>query len=172
MMVRCNAIIAMSAPVDSESAAASASVSITYMPMPMVRCNAMAWTDETEGRLKVLVTRSDPVAGTVAMMEEQAVPRARFTGTTAEKRFMERKWCEKLWQAMSRVEKRRSIATARAVERAAKRQCKKDERQTEALPAKARDWSAHAESVTRTVPLVEECLSEAHALSKSGQVQV
>ena len=55
-------------------------------------------------RLKVLVTRSDPVAGTAAMTEEQAVPRARFTGTTAEKRFMERKWCEKLWQAMQRVE--------------------------------------------------------------------
>ncbi len=103
----------------------------------------MAWTDETEERLKVLVTRSDPVAGTVSMTEERAVPRARFTGITAEKRNMERKWCEKLRQAMSRVEKRRSIATARAVERAAKRQCKKDERQTEALLAKARDWSAH-----------------------------
>ncbi len=57
--------------------------------------------------------------------------------------FMERKWCEKLRQAMSRVEKHKSIATARAVTRAAKRQCKKDERQTEALLAKARDWSAH-----------------------------
>ncbi len=44
---------------------------------------------------------------------------------------------------MSRVEKRKSIATARAVERAAKRQCKKDERQTEALLAKVRNWSAH-----------------------------
>jgi hypothetical protein len=34
--------------------------------MQLVRCNAMAWTDETEeegARLKVLVTRSDPVAG-------------------------------------------------------------------------------------------------------------
>jgi hypothetical protein len=56
---------------------------------------------------------------------------------------MERKWCEKLRQAMSRVEKRKRITTARAVERAAKRQCKKDEWQTEALLAKARDWSAH-----------------------------
>jgi hypothetical protein len=87
--------------------------------------------------------------------------------------FMESKWCEKLWQAMSRVEKRRSIATSRAVERATKRQCKKDERQTEALLAKARDWSAYvfnpqsAESVTRNAPLVEECLSEARALAKS-----
>jgi hypothetical protein len=52
------------------------------MPVPMVRCNAMAWTDETDGRLKVLVTRSDPVVGTVAMMEERAVPRARFTAST------------------------------------------------------------------------------------------
>jgi hypothetical protein len=141
----------------------------------MVRCSAMAWTDETEGRLGVLVTRSDAVAGTAAVTEERAVPRARFTGTAAEKRFimMERKWCERLRQAMSRVEKRRSIATARAVERAAKRKCKKDERQTEALLAKARDWSAHvfdpqsAESVTRKAPLVEECLSEARALAKS-----
>ncbi len=140
-MVRCNA---MSAPVDGESAAAaSASVSVAYMPVPMVRCNAMAWTDETEGRLKVLVTRSDPVAGTAAMTEDRAMLRARFTGTTAEKRFMECKWCEKLRQAMSRVEERRSIATARAVERAAKRQCNKDELQTEALLAKARDWSKH-----------------------------
>ncbi len=41
--------------------------------MPMARCNAMAWTDETEGRLKVLVTRSDPVAGATAVTEEQAI---------------------------------------------------------------------------------------------------
>jgi hypothetical protein len=141
---------------DESAAAASASVSVTYMPVPMVRCNAMAWTDEMEGRLlKVLVTRSDPIAGTVTVTEERSVPRVRFTGTTAEKCFMECKWCEKLWQAMSRVEKRKSITTARAVERAAKRQCKKDERQKEALLAKERNWSAHvfdpqsAESVTR-----------------------
>jgi hypothetical protein len=44
---------------------------------------------------------------------------------------------------MSRVEKRKSIATARAVECAAKRNCKKDELQTVVLLAKARDWSAH-----------------------------
>jgi hypothetical protein len=168
----------MSAPIiiDDESAAAAAvSVSgVTNMPVAMVRCNAMAWTDEAEGRLKVLVTRSDPVAGTM-MVEEQAVPRARFTGTAraAEKRFMELKWYEKLWQAMSRVEKHKSIITNRAVERAAKRQCKKDEHQTGALLAKASDWSAHvfdpkcADSVTRKAALVEECLSEARALAKS-----
>ncbi len=86
---------------------------------------------------------------------------------------MERRWCERLRQATSRAEKRRSIATARAVERAAKRQCKKDGRQTEAPLAKARDGSAHvfdpqsAESVARKGPLVEECLSEARALAKS-----
>jgi hypothetical protein len=33
----------------------------------MVRCNVMAWTDKTEGLLKVLVTRRDPVAGTTAV---------------------------------------------------------------------------------------------------------
>jgi hypothetical protein len=68
---------------------------------------------------------------------------------------------------MPRVQKRKSRATARAVERAAKRQYKEDERQTEALLAKARDWSAHVsdpksvESVTR-----KECLNEARALAK------
>jgi hypothetical protein len=107
-MVRCNA---MSALVDEESAtAAPASAGVTtttYMSMPMVRCNAMSWTDETEGLLKVLVTRRDLVTGAVTVTDEQAVPRAHFTGTVAEKRFMERKWCEKLRQAMSRVEKRR-----------------------------------------------------------------
>jgi hypothetical protein len=174
MMVRCNA---MSAPIivdDESAAAAAASVScVTNMPVPMVCCNAMAWTDETEGRLRVLVTRSDPVAGTRMVEEQAVVPRARFTGTAAEKRFMERKWYEKVWHAMSRVEKRKSITTARAVERAAKRQCKKDKRQTEALLAKASDWSAHvfdpkcADSVTRKAALVEECLSEARALAKS-----
>jgi hypothetical protein len=119
------------------------------------------------------VTRSDPV--TVTVMEEQAVQRAHFTGTVAEKHFMERKRCQKLRQAMSRVEKRKSIASARAVERAAKRKCKKkepalsDELQTEALLAKASDWSAHmfdplrADSVTCKAALVEECLSEARA---------
>jgi hypothetical protein len=132
----------MSMPVDDESAAAAASVGVN-VPVPMVCCNAMAWTDETEGRLRVLVTCSDSVAGTVAVMEKQAVQCACFTGTAAEKRVLERKWCKELWQAMLLVEKRKSIAAARAVERAVKRQCKTDERQTEALLAKARDWSAH-----------------------------
>ncbi len=68
----------MSMPVDNENAVAAASVSV-YMPVPTVRCNAMAWTDVTEGRLKVLVTRGDPVAGTMVVTEEQTVPRARFT---------------------------------------------------------------------------------------------
>ncbi len=66
-----------------------------------------------------------------------------------------------------RVQMRKNSLTIRAVERAAKRQCKKVERQTKALLAKARDWSAHvfdplsAESVTRQAPLVKECLQEA-----------
>ncbi len=112
-----------------------------------------------------MVTQRDLVTGAVTVTEEQAVQRAHFKGTFAEKCFMERKWCEELRQAMSRVEKRKSIATTRAVERAAKRQCKKDERQMEALLAKARNWSAHvfdpqrADSVTCKAALVEECLS-------------
>jgi hypothetical protein len=59
------------------------------------------------------------------------------------------------------------------LERAAKRQCKTDEGQTEALLAKVRDWSAHvfdpkrADSMTRKAALVNEFLNEAHALAKS-----
>ncbi len=79
-----------------------------------------------EGLLRVLVTRRDLVTGAVTVTEEQAAPRVHFTGTVAEKRFMERKWCKKLWQAMSRVEKRKSITTSRAMQCTAKRQCKKD----------------------------------------------
>ncbi len=41
------------------------------------------------------------------------------------------------------VDKRKRSASVRAVERAAKRQCKTDERQTEALRAKMRNWAEH-----------------------------
>ncbi len=59
----------MSMPVDDGAAAVgSSSGANRAMPkMPMVRCNAITWTDETEGAaLKLLVTRSDPdpVTGT------------------------------------------------------------------------------------------------------------
>jgi hypothetical protein len=63
---------------------------------------------------------------------------------------------------MQRVQMCKNRLTTRAVERAAKRQCKKDARQTKALLAKARDWSTHvfdplsAESVTRQEQLVKE----------------
>ena len=84
----------------------------------------MAWTHETEeGRLKVLVTRSDPVAGTIAVTEEQAIPRAPLTGTTAERRYIERKWRKRLWKTMPRVQMRKNCLIIRAVEHAAKRQC-------------------------------------------------
>ncbi len=69
--------------------------------------------------------------------EEQVMQRMALTGTPAERLYMERKWWEWRWQSMPRVQKRYSHATARAVERAAKRQCKRDKRQTEALLAKA-----------------------------------
>ncbi len=111
-MVRCNA---MSVLVDEEESAtagaSSASAGVTNMPMPMMRCIAISWTDKEAGRLRVLVTRRDLVTGTVTVTEEQTVQRAHFTGTVAEKRFMESKWCEKLWQAMLRVDKRKHIAT-------------------------------------------------------------
>ncbi len=87
-----------------------------------------------------MVTLRDLVTGATTVTEEQAVQRAHFTGTVAEKRFMERRWCKR--QAMLRVDKRERNASIRAVDRAAKRQCKKDERQTEALLAKMRNWSA------------------------------
>ncbi len=148
-MVRCNA---MSAFVEEEESAAaacasSACVGVTtnnkIMPMPMVRCSAMSWTDTEAGLLRVLVARRDLVTGETTMTEEQTVQRAQYTGTVAEKRFMERRWCERLRQAMLRVNKRKRSASIRAVERAAKRQCKKDELQTEALRATMRNWTEH-----------------------------
>ncbi len=69
------------------------------MPMPMVRCNAVSWTDEEAGRLRVLATRRDLVTGAVTVTQEQAVhlrSMKRFPGTVAEDRFMERRWCERL----------------------------------------------------------------------------
>jgi hypothetical protein len=105
-MVRCNA---MSALVDEEESAAAGASSACYgvtttttndMPMQMVCCNAMSWTDEEVGRLRVLVTRRNLVTGATTVTEDQTVQRAHFTGSVAEKRFMERWWCEKLWQAM------------------------------------------------------------------------
>ncbi len=107
--------------------------------------------------------------------EKTMIPHARLTGTAAERRSMERKWCERLWQAMPSLptRMRRNRLTIRAVERAAKRQRKRDERQTKALLAKARDRRAHvldplgAESVARQAALVKECLREARALAKS-----
>jgi hypothetical protein len=82
----------------------------------MVLCNAMAWTNETKERMKVLVTRSDPVAGTEVTTEEQLTPSMALAGTPAERLYMERKWWERLWQAMQRVQKgkSRSTVTARA----------------------------------------------------------
>jgi hypothetical protein len=44
---------------------------------------------------------------------------------------------------MQRVEQSKSSNTARVVERAAKRQCKKDKHQMEVLLAKTRNWSEH-----------------------------
>ncbi len=97
----------MSMPVDNGAAAVGSSS--WAMLMPIVRCNAMAWMDETEGPVpKVLVTRSDPAAGTAVTTEEQAMPRMALTGTPVERRYMERKWWERLCQAMTRVQKRKS----------------------------------------------------------------
>ena len=118
----------------------------------------MAWTDAESGQHKVLAVRRDPVTGDTTMTEEQAVERAHYTGSPAEKKFMERRWCELLRQAMLRVDKRKRSASVRAVERAAKRQCKKDERQTEALRAKIHPYSFFLENLTKFLEL-ENCAS-------------
>jgi hypothetical protein len=127
MMLRCDAT---PMPVDDDArrgssnnsdGAACSAMGCSYPHKPMVRCKATAWADETEegGRLKVPVTRSDPVAGTaVVVTEEQAIPRARLTGTGAERRSMARKRCERLWQAMQHVQMRENRLTVRAVGRA------------------------------------------------------
>jgi hypothetical protein len=86
MMVQCNA---MSMLVNYGAAAVSSSSRALLM---MVSCNAMVWADETEGRTKVPVTSSDPVAGTAVTTEEQVMQRMALTGTPAKRRYMERKW--------------------------------------------------------------------------------
>ncbi len=113
----------------------------------------MAWTDETEG-LKVLVTRTVAQAAQRLCCRHHSGDRGEgdtvhipLTGT----RYMKSKWWTKLWQAMSRIEKRKCIDTARAVERAAMRQCKKDGGQAEALL------------------VVMKCLNEVRALAKSNR---
>ena len=63
----------------------------------------------------------DPVTGATVVTEERTVPPLPLTGTKAERRYMERKWCEKLWRAMPRVQRRKSLDVARVLERAAKR---------------------------------------------------
>ncbi len=116
-MVRCNAMSAfveeeeISAPsaAGASSSAQRVGVNTTLnMPMPMVRCSAMSWTDtEAAGQLRVLVARRDLVTGDTTMTEEQTVERAHHTGSPAKKRFMEHRWCERLRQAMLRVDKRK-----------------------------------------------------------------
>ncbi len=73
----------MSALVEEESATAAASsesagvtATSTDMPMQMVRCNAVSWTDEEVGLLRVWVTRRNLVTGAVTVTEEQTVQRA------------------------------------------------------------------------------------------------
>jgi hypothetical protein len=166
----------MSAFVEEEEERESAFSHAAEGGAPAQRYSAtmMAWTDAESGQHKVLAVRRDPVTGDTTMTEEQAVERAHYTGSPAEKKFMERRWCELLRQAMLRVDKRKRSASVRAVERAAKRQCKKDERQTEALRAKMRNWAEHmfeakcAISVTCKAALVEECLKDARATAKSA----
>jgi hypothetical protein len=146
IMVQCNA---MSMPVDNDASSGAASVSSNYH-MPMVHCNEMAWTDETEeGLLKVLVTRRNPDTGAAVTTAEQTMPRMALTGKPAERRYKERKWWKRLWQAMPRVQKRKSCSTVLAVEHAAKCQCKKDECQTDALLA---NWQGQGLARARVRP--------------------
>ncbi len=72
-------------PVDDDASSGAASRVSSNSHALMVRCNATAWTDETEeGRLKVLVTRSDPVTGAAVTTAEQTMPRMALMGTPAE----------------------------------------------------------------------------------------
>ncbi len=123
----------------------------------MMCCKVMAWTDE-RAELKVLVRSSEPIVSTTVVTEEKEVQRMLLTGTAAEKRYMEREWWARLWQTMQRVQNRE---TARAMDSAAERQCKKEERQTEALLVKACNENSHVfepktvESVTRQATLMK-----------------
>jgi hypothetical protein len=92
MMVRCNAT---PMPVDDDArrrssnnsdGAACSAMGCSHPHMLMACCNTMAWTDETEegALLKVLVTRSYPVAGTMTVTGEQAVQRSPLTGRLRE----------------------------------------------------------------------------------------
>jgi hypothetical protein len=110
-MERCNND-AMSMPMDNDASSSGATASEMgsshpQMPMAGVRCNAMAWTDETdekeEGRLKVLVISSDPVTGAAVTTAEQTMPRMELRGAQAERSYMECKWWSKLWQLVARV---------------------------------------------------------------------
>jgi hypothetical protein len=49
--------------------------------------------------LKLLVTCSGPVKGTAVMREEQTMPQMALTGTPAERRYIERKWWERMGAA-------------------------------------------------------------------------
>jgi hypothetical protein len=60
----------------------AAAISSSSRAVPMVRCNTMPWTDETEGQMKVLVTRSDPVTGTAVTTEGQVMPLMALTVVT------------------------------------------------------------------------------------------
>jgi hypothetical protein len=75
---------------NNRSGAACSSMGCSHPHMPMVHCNAMAWTDATEegARLNVLVTRSDPVAGTTAVTEEQAIRATKFKTSKSRKRTL------------------------------------------------------------------------------------
>jgi hypothetical protein len=67
----------------------------------MVRCNVMVWTDKTGegGLLKVVISSDSTMAGaTLVVTEAQAIQRTPLTETAAEWRYMERKWCKRLWQ--------------------------------------------------------------------------
>ncbi len=102
-MVRCNAMSAFVEEEERERSAFSyaAEGGAPSSSSAAQRCSSamMSWTDAESGQLRVLAVRRDPVTGDTTMTEEQAVERAHNTGLPAEKRFMERRWCEILRQA-------------------------------------------------------------------------
>ncbi len=66
----------------------------------------MTRSDAVAGRTVVVTEKQAKPRRAADVTEKEAKPRARLTGTGAERRCAERRRCERLWQAMARLEMR------------------------------------------------------------------
>ncbi len=117
----------------------------------------------------MLVTRSDPVTGAEVTTAEQTMPLMELTGSRG-RRPRGATWsasggrgCGRRCCACSSA----SPATARTMERAARRQCKKDQRETESLITEANDWKAHVFD-PKSVELVTRSHSQGRDAAVAG----